>query len=400
MAKSHASSGCDFTINMLALPLIWLGATLAVSGLACPQKPEQGQKQAQAQAETQAEQSAIARGVTLTPPQTPAQHYLFTGEVTFLIGKREPVTQGVQILLGGPDRLRFTLTSEKRSNTFLFSGARKPEEENQSWVKTPKAKQARKNPVDTIDRDTWLRWSLARFPWGWDFPTTKADTAEISGPFGSIRASLVDSLPSEIQLDGLKLSLSDWEKTPTGAFPKTWSWQYAHGLQIERFSETRGAMLCLENAFLPAHLAINDQGSWTGVRASAEASLAHSPDQIELIRQPDLYWLAADSNHEPNNNDTHQSSPGSTHGHWLRIEKKTATAVRLVSSDTPGAQLQKGGTYLRWSLFAPAQPIADAQNLLEAARFNKMKTAGPVWMTSTPDDGRVRRRMMLIRIKK
>ncbi len=371
---------------LLTLPLLWMCAALVA--------PQESTAMARA---------TEARGITAAPPHSPAQHYLFSGEITFHIGERKPVTQGVQILLGGPDRLRFTLTAKELSNIFLYMGPTTPKGKAESWVKTPKAKQARENPVGTIDRDTWLRWAVARFPWGWSFPTrmdgskttAPADQsdigpvyAEIHGPSGIVRAKLRNWLPAHISADNLELYLTSWKKTPTGSFPQTWAWHYPHGKQIEQFSEMRGGMLCLKNAFLPAHLTKTDAGSWVGLRTSAEAPISGSRDKIEKVLQPDLYWVVDDGG----------ITVDASHK-WVRVENEKSTQARLVEAGTPGAKMEKGGTYLKWSIFGSNQPILDAKRFIEAAEFNHMQAIGPVWMTGAPDDDRAHHRVLLVRIR-
>ncbi|MFQ5748084.1 MAG: hypothetical protein ACE5H3_01350, partial [Planctomycetota bacterium] len=181
-----------------------------------------------------------ARGMPLEPPRTPAQNFSLEGKVIFPRGGgKKDVENELLVWVGGPSRLRYQLTSGRQANVFLLFSPDK------AWLKVPGKEWSTLGPA-TLVRETWLRWVVLRFPWGFRellagrqaLPGVDArKRIELESPQGTFSLILDERFePVEVLQGQIQLLLDDPATLPDGRrLPRRWPWKEGSQTRRDRF---------------------------------------------------------------------------------------------------------------------------------------------------------------------
>jgi len=209
-------------------------------------------------------QCAEARHFSLAPPLSGiAGGFLLRGQLAFQQGGGEEaggstVEQDGELWLGGPARLRFSLSGFGRTNLFLLADA------EHSWVRVP-GKEFLPNPPAVLAEECLLRWTIMRFPWGWEQELAAAEDPLSSSPsallllsretpFGTLELTLdQDRRPLRASVGNAMAEVGDWRAAPAtiAEYPHHWRWPSGDDLREEQFTALSDQAFFLDDAFRP-----------------------------------------------------------------------------------------------------------------------------------------------------
>ena len=332
---------------------------------------------------------AEARGVSVKAPSTPSIHYRMTGVATFGSGK-DSIHQGADLWTGGPARLRYTLRTPKAKNVFLVAG---PED---AWVSTPGSQDFKDYPPDELLLETWLRWTLLRWPWDWveGFEVlSDQDGVEISLPSPHGKAMIrfsPDHLPERAVLGPVILELGGWTADKGNPLlPHEWVWTIHGNKREESFAQVAGGALCLDGHFRPPG---TPSRPWTTLSA-APGKTGNSPaDWIGVVNR--------EFRHAPRLMPHVRIDPDMET--WVQVPLKGKTLqVGVAREDLKAEWLVNAGkhTYLCWSTYIDLSPIRGADLLRKVAHDQGWEIQGPVWASISEGDERLRRREFLLEVE-
>ena len=348
---------------------------------------------------------AAARGVGLAPPDRLAQHFLFFGKTSFIVGGGEPVTQECEVGLGGPDRLRYLLRAGLQKNVFLLEAS------ETAWVRGGDAEYGR-YPARELAVQTWLRWIACRFPWDSVDPLEEAppDLRELRfrSALGECSLELDDDLlPRRLVHAEVTLELDDWAAQRDGRrMPATWTWTVGDVRQIERFDKIELDVLYFDRAFAPPRQAPREL-RWTGVVTDPVKGGKLGSDSIAVVQRPALRLLRGPAAGAWHSSLVEAGVAAPVLWEWLDARGAASAAACAVIGPLPprlpeGLTVveQPAGLYLRWLSYAAEVDVAtSAASLRDGARKGRLEAAGPVWRRRPPADGSPHRNELLLPVR-
>jgi len=348
-----------------------------------------------------------ARGMPVEPPRTPAQNFSLEGRVVFQRGEgKEDLENGLLVWVGGPARLRYQLTSGGQANVFLLFSPEK------AWLKVPGKEWTALAPA-TLLGETWLRWVVLRFPWGFRelLPARQAlagegprKRLELEGPQGPFALILDERFePIEVRQGPVRLVLDDPATLPDGRrLPRQWTWTDGSRARIERFQSLNDRSLFLEQAFHPETLvpersvvSLLPREGAAARPASDEFGLVHLEAFEALLGPPGADWTDA------------LPKALLKPGRWQVLDPSGGIRAGVILSGNPPASLPpqvarqriSAGDWLRWATFSPLDPALAADKLRQAAAGSRLKEKGAAWVLVPPQDGRPHRRVVLLPVE-
>jgi hypothetical protein len=339
--------------------------------------------------------------MSLEPKNDPAQHFSLRGDAEFRFAdsSRTPITQAVEIALGGPSHMRFLLRSGGKHNAFLL------EDTDKAWLKLPGKPAATAYEAEELAEDALLRWIVLQFPWSMkkELAASK-DWLEFKGNGKAAtiwRLQLSDrALPEKIfrktdRADSfeLHLELSQWVAGADDIlYPTTWIWHRQWGEMEESFQEMSGGVLYFNSAFRPKSAEVR---SYNTLRSEATPTFQRAATHFGLVNRS-MVWLddALYAELEP--------KPAAKK--WLLYQQADlATEVWVLDRGADGlpegihasGQID-GQLCLLWRSFRPLDPATAAQRLRQTAEQNKYRIVGPVWVLEVPTDSETALREYLL----
>jgi hypothetical protein len=348
---------------------------------------------------------AAVRGRPAQPPRTLAQHYLFEGATTFHLAGREPITQGAEVNLGGPVQLRYLLRASGNKNVFLVS------DDESAWMRTGD-EDFRDYPARELAVQTWMRWTLCRFPWGAeevlrDLPE-QAQEVQLDGPFGPARLRLDDAgLPAALVHAEAALEVADWRTLRSGArLPATWHWRLGPVEQVERFTRIEDRVLLFDRAFAPP-LAAPPELQWLAEAPGDGRRARLGADSLAVVHRPEASFLRgpADGAWHAALAESRVVAPSLFE--WRDEEGRVLATAAPLTGPLPQAlpagvaeETRPAGLFLRWLSYGGApDPDARAAALREGAARGGLEEAGPVWRLRPAEDGRRHRAELLLPVR-
>jgi len=349
-----------------------------------------------------------ARGMPLEPPRTPAQNFSLEGKVLFSRGEgHKDLENGLLVWVGGPSRLRYQLTSGRQANVFLLFSPEK------AWLKVP-GKEWSPLPPATLAAETWLRWVVLRFPWGFREllerrPAVRMENArrrvELEGPQGAFTLILDEGFePVEVRQGATRLVLDDFAALPDGRrLPRRWTWKEESGVRVERFQELNDRSLFLEQAFHPETLV--PERTVVSLLPRADAHPRPAGDRFGLVHLEAFEALLGPADADwAGGLEASLLKPG----RWRVLDPSEAAQAGVILAGAPPARLPPGvsrrhvpaGDWLRWETFSPLDPALAATKLRQAATGSRLEQKGPAWIQTPPDDGRPHLRVFLLPVER
>lgn len=346
---------------------------------------------------------AQAHGLPLLPPDRPDQHYELAGEISFVLGPDQRVTQACEVSLGGPFRLRYLLSAGDHKNVFLLH------DRQTAWMRAS-ATAFESYPAGELASQNWLRWTACRFPW--DFREQLAGVPEdsvrleLAGPLGPFTIELGEAgLPHRFRLGEVTLVLGDWQPLASGArLPRSWEWDGPSGHQIERFERLQDRVLHFDRSFTPRGKE-PVRGGWL-TRLDTPGAPAWVETSIEVVERPAVVVLRGPADGAW----LEELAAAQLEGpRWLWLDAGgDAEAMIAFPAGASPARLPEGverrelaaGRYLRWLSVAPAlDRAAAARSLRDSATASGIEAAGPVWWRLPPADANHSRRELLLPLR-
>ncbi len=321
--------------------------------------------------------ACAARHQPETTPTTPRQHSRALGTVEFGSGE-QAVRQSAELWLAGPTRMRYVISNGSvNKNVFLLEAA------GMGWLSAevtgrPAAKwEAYSDPA--IERETLLRWELARFPWGWSEVLAEAGsetrTFVMRAAEGEVVIELDEALlPTSASYAGVDAQLADWAAaTDSGRLhPRVWSWSGPSGRRTEQFDTWADGWIFFDEWFRPpasessSDLTLRTTGKVESIGV-VEAQFWRLPGGSQAAPGPDCFW-------------------------WRSGEERFAGALLPSGSPPPlstrgePAKAEAASHWLRWIFVGSAEQAARAvEELRETARATGLIATGAAILL---DEGR------------
>ena len=214
---------------------------------------------------------------------------------------------------------------------------------------------------------------------------------ELPTPHGTAKIFFASNhLPEKATLGPVTLYVKDWRKgTRAPLVPHSWEWQSDNAARTENFSQITGHILCLDSHFRPNE---STAPTWTAFRTSPNQA-GHAPtDWIGIVERrfihaPLARWIAL--------------AGVSDMEIWTQISQKgDAKDVGVTTQTIKSDWMQDTGEkeWVCWSTYVDITSEQGATLLREAARQQKWEAIGPVWVSSTKADDRVRRKEFLLQV--
>lgn len=356
---------------------------------------------------------AEARGMPLVPPAVPPAHYFARGRATFDYADGEPVEQELTLSMGGPARLSYELAGGRRRNIFLLESA-----ERASRRLSGKDEWEDHDPAE-LHRDTWARWTLTYFPWGWEETLRAAETAEdanpagralaLEGPYGEFTLQLdPEGRPQELRAEGVRLrvesgGLAQGSKQWT---PRKLSWSKTWGELVEDFDIVYDRIPIEDATFRRTSGSLEEEdwrehqlvaltadgaeeiGDRLGVVPRAGVTILVGPAAADWVGQLEIPATVR-------------------HGSWLRIHADGSRDAAVAWPGAAPAQLPVGVRSeavpaAKWFRWTTRKEVAEGQAAGFArawAEENGRRPAGPVWIWRDDSNSPLRLREFLLRLE-
>ena len=341
---------------------------------------------------TSFDQFCAARLMPLEPADATLRHFHFQGSIIFVPNNpdQDPVTQGLDFSVGGPDRMKLILRNNSQAQLFFLGDA------EHAWLRKAGATEVTEYDSKELADDSALRWLILRFPhsiqdhlqWPNELPSQLAVNDAQNAQDSNAKASawllhfndkgLIASVSLQSDPHSPVLELSNWKAGSTGwLYPTTWVWNKDWGQLEEHFESVSDSSFFLDSFFTP----FPQKG--TGRNFLAESSGALSPiriaDSID-IAQMSLVWMSAEN--------------------WLTLKEKpvaqkwikhapdgSKTAIYVI--DNPSAEWianhaveQSSSTqeWLRWRSFKHLTAAKARESLEQMAKKSGRKAGVEIWL--------------------
>ncbi len=350
---------------------------------------------------------SLCRGRDLPPAPwaDPADGFRFEGRVRFGDGENA-IQQEVEFWLGGPTRGRYLLRNGINKVLILQSNRK------DGWFFHSEEKAFEAMPLTHLSPETWLRWTVCRFPWGfeealagWDpkkdkpFPTLPGRNEELQVELGQ------DGRPTLWKMGAIELKVADWKPVRNaGLQPHRWNWTVDGDRREELFESIEGRVLHFDAAFRPPD-ADPPQSNLSAPLQPGQ--LQAPPGGFGLVNLPNEEWISL----PPSNTIYKKLRDGGWIRplHWLVFEKGNSEPSAFFSPAThmnkPPPNLARripspSGLHLRWTCWNSAAPADLSQTLFDTARQSDLKPVGSVLIAPMPADGRAHHRTLLLKVER
>jgi hypothetical protein len=346
-----------------------------------------------------------SRKMALEPKDGPAQHFSLQGfaQFRFADADRSPLTQAVEIALGGPTHMRFLLRAEGKNNVFLLEAV------DQAWLKLPGNPGATSYEPEELAEDALLRWTVLQFPWSMkkelDEITDWVEFKENSKTATTWRMQCSGrGLPEKIfrkasEQDSFKLhlELDHWTAGEDSIiYPTTWIWHRQWGEMEETFESISGGALYFDSAFRPKS---GEVRSYNTLREKSAPTFQRAGTHFGEFHR-DMVWLD-DATYA-------KLEPKPAAKKWWVLDDSEISTVAWVLDDglaglpegvSAGGQV-KDELCLLWRNFRPMNAAKAALRMRDTAKQNNYRAVGPVWILDAPTESETALREYLLPVQK
>ncbi|MBC8404935.1 MAG: hypothetical protein H8E15_06900 [Planctomycetes bacterium] len=346
---------------------------------------------------TSFDQFCAARLKPLELADATVRHFHFQGSIIFVPNDpaQNPITQGLEISVGGPDRMKLILRDKSLAQLFFLSDA------EHAWLRKSGATEATVYDSKELADDSALRWLVLRFPhsikdhlqWPAELPKQLAinDSKNEQNPDAQASAwllhfndkGLLTSVSLQSDPNSPVLELSNWKAGSTGwLYPTTWVWNKDWGQLEEHFESVSDSSFFLDSFFTP----LPQKGR--GRNFLAESSGALSPiriaDSID-VAQMGMVWMSAEN--------------------WLTLKEKpvaqkwikhaadgSKTAIYVIENPSaewiashPVEKSTPTQEWLRWRSFKHLSAAQARQSLQQMALKSGRKAGAEIWLRNADE---------------
>lgn len=311
-----------------------------------------------------------ARNLPETASLSPRHHLRAIGVVEFG-ATGQGTSQRAELWLGGPSRMRFKASAENGArNLFLVEspgiGWLSPARDEKKW-------ESFHSPE--VERETFLRWEVLRFPWGWREIVESAAADAITWSRRAGEGEIVievgeDLLPRSASYAGVEVALERWLPADDAAWrvARQWSWSGPSGQRGEKYDELGAQWLMFDDWYRPPAVGGRPDRSYRAIGARdgfgvVRATLWRTDAAPDVPDQSGVQW-------------------------WLRDGERVAAV--LLGPDSPPPAHDSGSApvaeafehWLRWTFVGTSEDAhAAAAEISALARETGMTVLGPPLMS-------------------
>jgi hypothetical protein len=342
---------------------------------------------------------------TEAPDPTP-RHYSMRGHINFILEdpNAEIIEQGLDLFVGGPDRMKLILRTTGRQQVFFLADAKN------AWLRLPDAAEATEYDSAELSGDSILRWMVLQFPWSaidiidWPSANEAWSKLTVNNPESkqpqwllSLDSNgLLRTIYAADQPDLPVLELSDWRAGSSGQlFPGVWTWHKPWGTLEEHFKFIADESLFLDRLFVPS---TQREGSTFFAGISGSLSPLHAAEQIGVAAIP-LRWL--------NQEDWRKQQDLSNCRAWWRHQNQGSVDVVYLledgdelADDAPVQQSAANQEWLRWRTFKQLAPEQARKTMNQIAQRSGLVPSGEMWIRQPRDSDGEGERIYLLAVAK
>ncbi len=352
------------------------------------------------------EQLSEARQMGTAAPDPTPRHYYMRGHIDFVLQdpNAEVIEQGLDLYVGGPDRMKLILRTTGRQQVFFLADA------EHAWLRLPDATKATEYDSEELSGDSILRWTVLQFPWSAtdlvDWPNADEQWSKLTLNHPQTKQpqwllsfdgnDLLQTVFAADKPDQPVLELSDWRAGSSGQlFPGVWIWHKPWGTIEEHFESIADESLFLDRLFVPS---TQREGSAFFAGISGSLSPLHAAEQIG-VAAIQLRWL--------NQADWKQlKDPPSARPWWRHHAQADIDVVYLLedgvelANDAPLQQSMDGQEWLRWRTFKQLDAEQARKTMNQIAGRSGLTASGEMWIRQPRDSDGEGERVYLLAVRK
>lgn len=364
-------------------------------------------------AQTLQQKLSLARSMGVDAPDPTPRHYYMRGHINFVLEdpNADIIEQGLDLYVGGPDRMKLILRTTGRQQVFFLADAKN------AWLRLPDAKKATEYDSDELSQDSILRWMILQFPWSAtdmvEWPQLSADELAQLSKWPSLtltepgsttprwivnfdRHGLPLTVSTPAEPDWPILELSDWQAGSSGQlFPGVWAWRKEWGTLEEHFEAIADESLFLDRLFVPS---THREGTAFFAGISGSLSPLRSAEQIG-VAAIELHWL------EQTVYQNMENKP-KARGWWRHVQDQPGSVVYLLDdvNEVQDASIIQSSNadmeWLRWRTFKQLKASEARKTLNQIAERSGLAPTGEMMIRQPKDSDGEGERIYLLAVRK